>query len=138
MAGLGGMIASRGKLFKPRLVTRIANSRGETIEEFPPVVRREVRLSGGQWDDIWSGMYQVVNAEGGTGTQAAHPRVAIYGKTGTVQVGAPPDYSTHAWFLAFVPSGEKPIVLALILEEPGSGGEVAAPAAGEFFRKYYE
>ncbi len=138
MAGLGALIASRGKLYKPRLVSRITNPRGETIEEYPPVVRREIRLPTRQWDDIWTGMGKVVNEEGGTGRGAAHPRVMVYGKTGTVQVGAPPDYSTHAWFLAFVPSGERPIVLALILEEPGSGGEVAAPAAGEFFRKYYE
>jgi penicillin-binding protein 2 len=138
LAGMGCVIASRGKLFKPRLVLKITNPKGETIEEFPTVIRREIRLPDRQWDDIWAGMYGVVNEAGGTGTLAAHPRITVYGKSGTVQVGAQPDYSTHAWFLAFVPTGERPIVLALILEEPGSGGEVAAPVAGEFLKKYYE
>jgi penicillin-binding protein 2 len=138
MASMGCLIASRGKVFQPRLATRITNSKGETIQEFPPVIRREIRLPERQWDDIWNGMYRVVNEEGGTGMLAAHPRVTVYGKTGTVQVGVAPEYDTQAWFLALVPAGERPLVLALILEEPGSGGEIAAPAAGEFFRKYYE
>ncbi len=138
MAGLGAAIAGRGTLYRPRLVSEIVSPGGEVIREEAPVLRREIELVPAAWNEVQAGMRRVVNDEDGTGRQAFHPSVALAGKTGTIQVGAPPDYGTHAWFLALAPAGHPELVLVLLLEEGESGSQTAAPLAGEFFHRYFE
>ena len=60
---------------------------------------------------------------------AGHP-VAIAGKTGTAEVD---DERSHSWFVGFAPYGDTPprIAFAVIVENAGYGGRVAAPLAGE-------
>lgn len=137
MAGLGAAIAGRGELYRPRLVGTITAPTGEVIKEEAPVLRRKIELPPFAWEEVLSGMTRVVNDERGTGRRAAHPTIAIAGKTGTVQVGAPPEYGTHAWFLALAPADRPELVLVLLLEDAESGGQSAAPLAGEFFRRYF-
>lgn len=137
LAGVGSAIAGRGKLYQPRLVTKITSPTGEVIKEAEPVLRRKIDLRPGTWDEVLAGMRRVVNEERGTGRLAAHPSIVIVGKTGTVQVGSPPDYDKHAWFLALAPGDHPELVLVLLLEDADSGGQTAAPLAGEFFQRYY-
>ncbi len=137
VARLGCVIASGGNLYQPRVIEKITSPEGEVIKEFPPKVENRLDLPVELWDEIRAGMYRVVNAERGTGRKAAHPEISVSGKTGTVQVGAPPDYETHAWFLAFAPSDEPEIVLAVLLEYAESGPESAAPLVGEFMERYF-
>jgi penicillin-binding protein 2 len=137
LAGVGSAIAGRGELYRPRLVTKIISPTGEVIKEAEPVLRQKVDLRLGTWDEVLAGMRRVVNEERGTGRLAAHPSIVIAGKTGTVQVGSPPDYDKHAWFLALAPGDRPELVLALLLEDADSGGRTAAPLAGEFFQRYY-
>ncbi len=136
LAGFGAAIAGRGELYRPRLVTEITSPTGEVIKEAEPVSRRRIDLAEAAWDEVLAGMKRVVNDERGTGRLAAHPSVVIAGKTGTVQVGSPPEYDKHAWFLALAPAERPELVLVLLLEDAESGGQTAAPLAGEFFRRY--
>lgn len=136
MAGFTSIIANRGILYQPRLVSRITSLAGEAVKEFPPRVKRKLEIPDWIWEEIREGMFRVVNEPGGTGTAAAQPQLTISGKTGTVQLSASPDHPTNAWFLAFAPSEEPRIALAIILEGGGSGGESAAPLAGEFMKRY--
>ena len=64
----------------------------------------------------------------GTGhVLASHP-VAIAGKTGTAEVqGAP----SHSWFVGFAPAEAPRIAFAVVVENAGYGGRVAAPLAGD-------
>ncbi|MDP2234157.1 MAG: penicillin-binding transpeptidase domain-containing protein, partial [Actinomycetota bacterium] len=48
------------------------------------------------------------------------------GKTGTAEVYGKDDY---AWFTAFAPAGEPRYAIAVVVEQGGHGGSVAAPAA---------
>ncbi len=75
-------------------------------------------------------MIRVVNAEHGTGPAAAHPDITVAGKTGTIQVGRAPEYTTHGWFLALAPAENPEVVLAIILEGAESGGRDVAPIGG--------
>ncbi len=136
LAGFGAAIAGRGELYRPRLVAAITSPTGEVIKEEEPLLRRQIELPPAAWEEVLSGMNRVVNEERGTGRLAAHPSVAIAGKTGTVQVGSPPEYDKHAWFLALAPADRPRLVLVLLLEDAESGGQTAAPLAGEFFRRY--
>jgi cell division protein FtsW (lipid II flippase) len=66
----------------------------------------------------------------GTGRPLARHSVAIAGKTGTAEVtGAP----SHSWFVGFAPAGARTgrIAFAVIVENAGYGGRVAAPLAGD-------
>ncbi len=138
MAGLGAIIANKGTLYRPRIVDRITSPEGEVIKESDSVVWKQIDLPEEIHREILGGMIRVVNAEHGTGTAAANPEITVAGKTGTIQVGRAPDYTTHAWFLAIAPAENPEVVLAIILEGGKSGGHVAAPLAGEFFRRYWE
>ena len=71
-------------------------------------------------------MREVVTA--GTGRSLAGHRVPIAGKTGTAEVN---HAASHSWFVGFAPYGSPRIAFAVILENAGYGGRVAAPLAGD-------
>ena len=64
----------------------------------------------------------------GTGRSLAGHRVPIAGKTGTAEVN---HAASHSWFVGFAPYGSARIAFAVILENAGYGGRVAAPLAGD-------
>ena len=43
-------------------------------------------------------------------------------------------YSPHAWYVGYCASQEHPLAIAVVVENGGSGGEVAASLAGEIMR----
>jgi cell division protein FtsW (lipid II flippase)/cell division protein FtsI/penicillin-binding protein 2 len=73
-------------------------------------------------------MRRVVTA--GSGRVLAGHRVPIAGKTGTAEVDG---QRSHSWFVGFAPYADQParIAFAVIVENAGYGGRVAAPIAGE-------
>jgi cell division protein FtsW (lipid II flippase)/cell division protein FtsI/penicillin-binding protein 2 len=66
----------------------------------------------------------------GTGRVLAGHSVAIAGKTGTAEVD---DARSHAWFVGFAPYARdrRQIAFAVVVENAGYGGRVAAPLAGD-------
>jgi penicillin-binding protein 2 len=50
----------------------------------------------------------------------------VYGKTGTAQHTGQADQS---WYVCYLPDPERPIVIAVTIEQGGFGAEAAAPAA---------
>ena len=67
----------------------------------------------------------------GTATAARVPGpVPVAGKTGTAEFGTERPPRTHAWFVGF--RGD--VAVAVIVEDAGFGGEVAAPIAARLFR----
>ncbi len=65
--------------------------------------------------------------ERGSGTRARIAGVGVAGKTGTAEAGK--SVQTHAWFIAFAPAENPTVAMAIVLENVGVGGRVAAPAA---------
>ncbi|HVF13200.1 MAG TPA: penicillin-binding transpeptidase domain-containing protein [Acidimicrobiales bacterium] len=64
----------------------------------------------------------------GTGTSAAVPGQDVGGKTGTAEFGNADPLETHAWFIGFRGS----LAFAVLVEDGGVGGQVAAPIAARF------
>lgn len=66
----------------------------------------------------------------GTGRSLRGEATPIAGKTGTAEVAGAP---SHAWFVGFAPYGpaKARVAVAVIVENAGYGGVVAAPLAGE-------
>lgn len=85
-------------------------------------------LSAGTAAALQRVMHRAV--ETGTGTLAASPRFSCGGKTGTAETGkTTPEGKTlsHAWFAGFAPLDKPLLAVVVLVEEGGSGGQVAAP-----------
>ncbi len=124
MALVAAGIANDGEVPAPRVVARVTDPAGRTLSESAPAVWKtacEPEVA----DEVTRMMVRVVEA--GTGRAAALPGVTVAGKTGTAEIGE--DRPTHAWFIAFAPAEDPRVAVAVILEEAGTGGSVAAPAA---------
>lgn len=65
----------------------------------------------------------------GTGTAARLSGEPVGGKTGTAEFGTANPPRTHAWFIGF--RGD--LAVAVLVEDAGFGGSVAAPVARSFF-----
>ncbi len=77
----------------------------------------------------------VVGVPYGTGRAAHIEGMHVAGKTGTAQNSHGDD---HAWFVAFAPSEEPEIVVVVLAENAGKGGEVAAPIARTVLQTYFQ
>jgi cell division protein FtsI/penicillin-binding protein 2/cell division protein FtsW (lipid II flippase) len=114
-------------------VTRTSNSESRSSPGVPAATR-----SGGETGTRWvdsqaaavlrRDMREVVTS--GTGRSLASHPVAIAGKTGTAELDG---QRSHAWFVGFAPYGVAAprIAFAVVVENGGYGGRVAAPLAGE-------
>jgi cell division protein FtsI/penicillin-binding protein 2 len=67
----------------------------------------------------------------GTATAARLPGEPVAGKTGTAEFGTEKPPHTHAWFIGF--RGD--LAFAVIVEDGGFGGKVAAPLARDFLSR---
>ncbi len=90
-------IANKGTCYNYTLLDKVVNSSGETVKTYAPTVRNAVILHDTTWQQIYSGMRQVV--------QMAKPfkgfPVAAAGKTGTAQTSK--SRTNHALFIGFAP-----------------------------------
>ena len=75
---------------------------------------------------VAAAMERVVMDNAGTGTRARVGQFRIAGKTGTAQN---PHGDDHALFACFATSDDPRLAVAVIAEESGHGGSVAAPVA---------
>lgn len=123
MALVAATIANHGVQMQPFLVSQVRAADGRILEAFAQHGSREV-IPASLAAQVAQDMIGVV--AGGTGTAAALPGARVAGKTGTAEN---PHGQTHAWFLAFAPADRPTVALAIVLENAGVGGQVAAPAA---------
>ena len=126
-------VANGGKLMRPLLVKRVVDSRGETVEENLPRVRR--RVIPAATARLVSSMLTAVTEDGGTGLEAALEDYLVAGKTGTAQKAdfERGGYARDRWlasFVGFVPADRPRLAIVAIIDEPivsHYGGLVAAP-----------
>ncbi len=62
------------------------------------------------------------------------PGVLTAGKSGTAELGGSGE--PHSWFIGFAPADQPRIAIAVLVEQGGRGGEVAAPIAGRLMAAY--
>jgi penicillin-binding protein 2 len=128
-------VANGGVLWKPRLVQRIERPDKGVVWGDGGSVNGHVELSPMVWAFLRQALWAVVN-DNGTGIAARLPGLDIAGKTGTAQTIANSKSSKgqdHAWFAAFAPVKDPEVVVVVLVERGGHGGEAAAPIARQIF-----
>jgi penicillin-binding protein 2 len=124
-------VANGGVLWKPRLVQRIERVERGVVWSDSGKVMGHVELSPVVWAFLRRSLWGVVH-EGGTGGGAKVPGFDVAGKTGTAQMIAKSRSDKgqdHAWFAAFAPVNDPEVVVVVMAEGGGKGGQVAAPIA---------
>lgn len=125
-------IANNGLMMKPRIVDKITNKEGDTVFEAEEEILSKA-TSEKTANTIRDLMVEVVNS--GTGRAAYLDWVQLAGKTGTADKA---DGNIDAWFVGFAPAYEPKIAFAIVIEDSqGTGGEVAAPIAGNIIRDIF-
>ena len=136
-----GGLASGGRLKQPRLVQPEELRRNGF--ESPDVGLTTYTVSEDTVETVAKAMWGVVN-DGGTATSARVIGFDVAGKTGTAQVVNKSSYKKgsdnedHAWFVGFAPYRNPEIVVSVLLEHGGHGGEVSAPVAHAVLDAYYK
>ncbi len=114
MAVVAATVANGGVQVPPRLLKEPSPPESSPVRVVSAATARQVAEA----------MAAVV--ERGTGRGAALPGVRVAGKTGTAQN---PHGADHAWFIGFAPVEAPRVAVAVVVENGGSGGAVAAPVA---------
>lgn len=137
-------IANGGLLYQPRLVRKIVDTEGNLVEEFAPVLLRELPVDPAYIDQVREGLWGAVNYPNGTAKALSVPGVTVAGKTGTAEFWDPElGYTpkgrlpTHAWFTAFAPYEAPEIALVVFVYNGGEGSSTALPIAQDILRGYF-
>ncbi len=129
-------VGNGGKLMKPYIVQKTVDDSGNTISETVPTVKRQV-ISQSTADTVKSYMEEVVKR--GTGSNAYVAGYHVAGKTGTSEKTGIEEVAYIASFAGFAPADDPRITVVIVIDNPKgarySGGDIAAPVAGEVFSK---
>ena len=141
-------IANGGILYKPQVVDRIETVEGKKVFQYKKEVMGNINISSKTLEIIRKGLWHAVNSEKGTAFWFAKMKdIDISGKTGTSQVISQKDfnkmtdeekerYKDHAWFVAYAPSKNCKIAVAVLIEHGEHGSSGAAPIAKEIIKLY--
>jgi peptidoglycan glycosyltransferase len=123
MAMLAASFANQGIVMKPYIVSKITAPDNTVIKQFTPEVWTTTAKTANS--EAVGRMMETVITEG-TGRAARIKGVRVAGKTGTAEN---PHGASHAWFIGFAPVDDPEIAIAVVVENAGAGGAVAAPIA---------
>jgi penicillin-binding protein 2 len=148
LAAATAAIANNGTFFEPRVVDYLRDRGTGEVNPIPPRATPIPIDQAAHWDDVRTAMVEVIEGPRGTARRLRNDHYRIAGKTGTAQVftiGQDEEYDEegldeklkdHALFIAYAPVEDPQIAVAVIVENGGSGGAVAAPIAHEIMDAY--
>ncbi|MDQ7090898.1 MAG: penicillin-binding protein 2 [Methylococcales bacterium] len=140
-------LAGYGKIITPHLVSKVIESNNTRSEPRPQ--RETIPLKLQNVDDVIAAMVNVVHSSAGTAKRISKGiNYKIAGKTGTAQVFTVKQNESynrhklkkklhdHALFVSFAPVADPQIAVAVIVENGGHGGSVAAPMASKVIKQF--
>ena len=144
-------LAMRGVNIRPQVV-RASRAEGDNELELIATKKSETlpMIDSQNWEDVVASMVEVIHGKRGTARHIGKelPFKAA-GKTGTAQVfGIKQDEKydaetlekklhDHALFIAFAPVDNPEFVVAIVVENGGSGSRTAAPIARKMIDQYF-
>jgi stage V sporulation protein D (sporulation-specific penicillin-binding protein) len=108
-------LVNGGSLYQPRVVEKITDEDGNTIETMSPTLLRQT-VSEGTSDLLKSYMYSVVSS--GTGATAKVDGYSMGGKTGTAQKAGRDGVNYLLSFIGFAPVDDPQLVIYCVVDEP--------------------
>jgi penicillin-binding protein 2 len=142
LAHATAVLASRGALYPPRLVTSIEDELTGEVMELDPVRLGSLDIDEGHWQYIHEAMLGVTEEPRGSGFNVMRGTpYRVAGKTGTAQVfsiaqeekydeeNIDESLRDHGLFIAFAPAENPVIALSIVVENRGGGARTAAPIA---------
>jgi len=150
LANITAILGNKGNRYQPHIIHAIGEPGVEEITlQKPHHIGVVEKNKPDNWAIVISAMKKVVHGLRGTARRINHDLdYKIAGKTGTAQVfGIKEDEEydedkiakklrDHALFISFAPADEPRIAVAVIVENGGSGGAVAAPIARKVLDAY--
>jgi penicillin-binding protein 2 len=122
-------LANGGQVWRPYVVDQIRDTDGSIMYTGEPHLINDAQLDPDNVEALLTDLNRVVTQ--GTARAAFESFGSslgqVGGKTGTGQSVQSKD--NHAWFVAVAPIDDPRYVVAVVLDEGGSGGAVAAPIA---------
>jgi penicillin-binding protein 2 len=134
IAAMTAQIANRGTRLQPHLI----------LDDDAKTIAAATRSSipSETIEKVIEGMWRSANMEG-TGRGAKVEGFDVCSKTGSTQtIGRETSErlgikkKTHSWFTGFAPRNNPQIIVTVLIEFGGMGGEAAAPAAGKLFKLF--
>jgi penicillin-binding protein 2 len=126
-----------GTVVTPHLGKQIDEPTGTLLQtlRFPS---RHVHLNYQDLSLVMEGIHEAASAQGGTSTQVwagwNQEEDPVYGKTGTAErLG----HVEQSWYMCYLGNAQRPIVIAVTVEEGGFGAETAAPIARLIASQWY-
>ena len=150
LAAATAALANGGRMLQPQIVYAEQEADSDELLPHQPQLHETITIHEQQhWDHVITAMTDVVHSARGTarGIGKDSP-YKIAGKTGTAQVFGLKEEETydaaaiaeklrdHALFIAFAPVDDPKIAIAVIVENGGGGGSVAAPIARAIMDAY--
>ena len=128
MAMISGAVANNGVMMQPYLVDRISTSLGQVTRQGQAKAYRQV-MQPATAQTIAKYMYETVRS--GTAGKAAISGYTVCGKTGSAETSNDKTKATNAWYTGFVYDDAHPYAISVVIEEGGSGGDMAASLAAK-------
>ena len=144
LAHATAVLANKGSAHPPQLIKRIERNDNGEVSDLPPEEKEtHFKLRDeSNWQQVVDGMIASIRGPRGTARSIAPGlEYEVAGKTGTAQVfslgqdekydadAIPVHLRDHALFNCFAPADDPRISVAVVVENGGSGGGVAAPMA---------
>ena len=150
MLVLTSAFANGGTRYKPLILKSVKTADGDIVIQSKKQVMGRLPAGKKTLSIVKKGLREVVNSPKGTGWIAHIKGIDISGKTGTAQIigrkndsnlsekDLPDHFKAHAWFVAYAPSVNSQIAVAVLVEHGEHGSSAAAPIAREIIRTYLE
>ena len=143
MARFYALVANGGKLVTPHLAAQVEQPGGggddpDVLQRFTPPVPRESSVDPEALEVVRRGLYSATHSDFGTSSWVfADFPVEIAGKTGTAEKMVDGINLDQAWWCGYGPYEAPELVVCVLIENGGHGGEVAAPSALKVFEAYF-
>ncbi len=128
-------IANHGVMMTPYVIDHVSSAEGKLVRQYEPAAVGSV-MTEEEAAYLTGMMIEVV--EHGTATKLSGYGYTAAGKTGSAEYLDNKDGRSHAWFTGFAPAEDPEIVVTVILEAAGTGGDYSAPIARRIFSAYFD
>jgi len=135
LANMIAGIGNAGRYYRPFLLKMAVNAQGQIVAQ-TSLIEQHIEFNSLTIRNLQQSVFEAVNHPKGTGGWARLKDVRVGGKTGSAE--HPLKDLTDALFVACAPYQNPEIALAVVVENAGHGGSVAAPIAGSILRSYFK